>query len=70
MAKWISKAIGKKGALHRSLGISQGKKIPADKLERTVNALEKKEKKGKLTKSELLLLRRANLAKTLKTFHK
>ncbi|MCX5781790.1 MAG: hypothetical protein NT145_03665 [Elusimicrobia bacterium] len=68
--KWIQGAIGKKGALHRSLGISQNKKIPADRLTQTVNALQKKEQKGKLTKSELTLLRRANLAKTLKRFHK
>jgi hypothetical protein len=70
MAKWIQKAIGKKGALHRSLGISQNKKIPTSKLESIVNAMEKKEKKGKLTHAELTLLKRANLAKTLRRFHK
>lgn len=30
--KWIQKAIKKPGALHKELGVPQGKKIPADKL--------------------------------------
>jgi hypothetical protein len=32
MAKWIQKAIKHPGALHRELGIKQGKKIPAKRL--------------------------------------
>ncbi|MEM3609335.1 MAG: hypothetical protein QW076_00290 [Candidatus Anstonellales archaeon] len=68
--KWIQSAINSKGALHKSLGISSKKKIPMDRLEKTVNALEKKEQKQKLSKAELTLLRRANLAKTLRKFHK
>lgn len=55
--KWIAGAIKKKGALHKQLGIPEGKKIPEKKL----NAAAKKG--GKLGK-------RARLAKTLKSFHK
>ena len=55
MAKWIQKAIKKPGALHKQLGVPQGKKIPA----KTLNAAAKKG--GTLGK-------RANLAKTLKKF--
>jgi hypothetical protein len=32
MAKWIQKAIKHPGALHRQLGVPQGKKIPESKL--------------------------------------
>jgi hypothetical protein len=68
--KWIQEAIKKKGALHRSLGIPQNKKIPTSKLESIINAMHKKASKGKLSKSELTLLRRANLAKTLRQLRK
>lgn len=30
--RWIAKAIKKPGALHRSLGVPEGEKIPAKKL--------------------------------------
>lgn len=54
MAKnWIKGAIKKPGALHKQLGVPQGEKIPAKKL----NAVA--EKGGKLG-------RRATLAKTLR----
>lgn len=52
---WIAGAIKKPGALHKELGVSQGKKIPAGKL---ANAAKKGGKEGK----------RANLAKTLASF--
>ena len=55
--KWIQGAIKKPGALHKQLGVSTGKKIPASKL----NAAAKKG--GKLGQ-------RARLAQTLKTFKK
>ncbi len=55
--KWIQKAIKKPGALHKELGIKEGKKIPA----KTLNAAAKKG--GKLGQ-------RARLAKTLKGLHK
>jgi hypothetical protein len=50
---WISKAIKHPGALHRELGVKQGKKIPAKKLAAAAK------KGGKLG-------RRARLAETLK----
>ena len=56
MSHWIQKAIKHPGALHRELGVPQGKKIPASKL----NAAAKKGgKEGK----------RARLAKILKGLH-
>jgi len=55
--KWIQKAIKKPGALHKQLGVPEGKKIPEKKLK----AAEKKG--GKLAK-------RAHLAETLKGLHK
>jgi len=58
MAKfWIQGAIKKKGALHRELGIKQGKKIPAKTL---ASAAKKKGTMGK----------QARLAMTLAKFNK
>lgn len=54
---WIKSAIKKPGALHKEMGIPEGKKIPAKKL----NAAAKKG--GKIGA-------RARLAKTLKKLHK
>jgi hypothetical protein len=51
--KWIQKAISKPGALHKQLGVPEGKKIPAKKLAKAATA------PGKLGQ-------RARLAKTLK----
>ena len=56
--KWIQKAKIKKGALHRELGVPEGKKIPAKKLAKAA-----KSKNPKLRK-------RAELAKTLKKLNK
>ena len=60
MAKkqWIQQALGphSKGKLHRKLGVPEGKKIPASKLNAAA------EKGGKIGKE-------ARLAKTLKKFH-
>lgn len=56
MAKnWIKGAIKKPGALHKQLGVPQGKKIPAGTLNKAAKS------KGKLGQ-------RARLAKTLKGF--
>lgn len=57
--KFIQKAINpsKKGLLHKELGVKQGKKIPAKKLEKASHA------KGKLGQ-------RARFAETLKKLHK
>jgi len=58
MAKWIQKAIKHPGALHRSLGVPKGEKIPQNVL-------------AKATKSKSLALkRRAILAMTLSKLHK
>ena len=51
--KWMQKAFSKnKGKLHRELGVPQGQKIPAAKIEKATHA-----KSGTLRKE-------ANLAKT------
>jgi len=55
--KWIQGAIKKKGALHKELGVPEGKKIPAKKLAKAAKA---PGKEGQ----------RARLAKTLKGFKK
>jgi hypothetical protein len=55
--KWIQSAIKKPGALHKELGVPEGKKIPAKKLK---EAAKKGGKEGK----------RANLALTLKKLNK
>jgi hypothetical protein len=55
--KWIHEAIKKPGALHKELGIPEGKKIPEKKLKAA-------EKKGGVEG------KRARLAETLKSFHK
>ena len=51
--KWIQKAIKKPGALHKQMGVPEGKKIPAKKLAAAAK------KPGKLGQ-------RARLAQTLK----
>ena len=57
MAKhWIQGAIKHPGALHRELGVPQGQKIPAKKLEKAAHA------GGKLGE-------RARLAETLEGMH-
>lgn len=59
MAKnWIKGAIKHPGALHKELGVPQGKKIPAKKLAAAAKSSNPTERK------------RANLAKTLKGFKK
>jgi hypothetical protein len=55
--KWIQKAHIKKGALHKELGVPEGKKIPAKKLEKATK------KPGKVGQ-------RARLAETLEGFRK
>jgi hypothetical protein len=54
---WIQGAIKHPGALHKELGVPEGKKIPAGKLKKAEHA------GGKLGK-------RARLAETLKGFKK
>lgn len=57
MANWISGAIKHPGALHRKLGVPQGKKIPQKKL-------------AKAEKAGGTLTREARLAETLKHLRK
>lgn len=56
--QWIAGAIKSPGALHRDLGVPQGEKIPAKKLERATHS------------ENPTIRKRANLAETLKGFHK
>lgn len=55
---WISGAISKPGALHRALHVPSSKTIPEAKLEKAMHS------------SNQTLRKRANLAKTLKSFHR
>ena len=55
--KWVAKATKNKGALHKDLGVPEGKKIPAKKL-------------NKAAKAGGVEGKRARLAKTLKSFKK
>lgn len=55
---WIAGAIKHKGALHRALGVPEGQKIPASKIEKATHSSNPK------------LAKRARLAQTLKSFHK
>ena len=66
--KWLQKAIKKPGALHKALGISEDKDIPMETINKKIEELHKKQEgEDKLTKKESKMLRRLNLAKTLKT---
>lgn len=56
--KWIQKAIKHPGALHKSLGVPEGKPIPAKKLNKAAKS------------NNPTLAKRANLAKTLKGLNK
>ena len=55
---WIKGAIKKPGALHKSLHVPKGEKIPEAKLEKATHS------------KNPTLRRRANLAETLKGLHK
>jgi len=55
---WIAGAIKHKGALHKELGVPEGKKIPAKKLEKATHS------------NNPTLAKRANLAETLRKLHK
>ena len=56
MGNWIKGAIKHPGALHKELGVPQGKKIPASKL-------------AKAAKAGGVEGKRARLAETLEGFH-
>ena len=54
--KWIKKAVGSKGALHRALGVPEGEKIPAEKMEKAEHS------------ENPTIKKEADLANTLKGF--
>lgn len=56
--KWIQKAIKHPGKLHKELGVAEGKKIPAKKLEKAEHS------------KNPTIRREANLAKTLSKLRK
>jgi hypothetical protein len=56
--KWIQKAIKHPGALHRELGVPQGKKISAKKMAKAAKS------------SNPRIRKQANLAKTLRGLRK
>lgn len=67
--KWIKKAIKNPGKLHKQLGVPEDEDIPMDKITSKIEELSKKaEGDDKLSKKELKLFRRLNLAKTMKKF--
>ena len=53
MANWIKEATKNKGGLHRSLGIPEGKTIPAKAINKATHS------------TNPLVVKQANLAKTL-----
>ena len=55
--KWIQGAIKHPGALHKSLGVPQGQKIPISKIRKAANS------------SDPTLRKRAQLALTLEKMH-
>jgi hypothetical protein len=57
-ALWIQGAIKHKGALHKSLGVPSGKKIPLTKIKKAEHS------------SSPVLRKRAHLAETLRKFHR
>jgi len=69
--KWIQKAIKRKGALRKKMGVKKGEKIPPEKLTKTITTLAKKGEGPKtMTKPELQTFKQAVLAKTLKKLKK
>jgi len=65
MGNFISGMHLKKGALHKSLGVPQAKKIPPALIDKKLGALKKKSKGDKkLSASEIKLSKRLTLAKT------
>jgi len=49
--KWIEKAIKKPGALHKELGVPEGKKIPAKKLAAAAKKPGKEGQRGRLAET-------------------
>jgi hypothetical protein len=65
--KWIKGAIKHPGALRAEMGVKEGEKIPASKLNAKISRLHEKSESGKkLTEAERKNLKRAVMARTLK----
>jgi hypothetical protein len=62
--KWLKKAIKNPGALHAALDVPEEDTIPMSKIDDKIDYLHNKVDR---TKKETKLLRRLNLAKTLKS---
>lgn len=68
---FIQAAVKKPGALRRSVEINEGDAIPAKEITSKISSLKKKsEGDKKLTNPESTMLKRLNLAQTLKRFGK
>jgi len=67
--KWIKGAIKEEGSLRAYFGVGKEETIPVGRLNALISRLQTKAKgKAKLSERELSLLRKANLAKTLRKF--
>ena len=70
-SNWIAGAIEHKGALKKDLGLDADKKVTTSLITKEIDKLKEKDKDERkpgiqgLTKSDLHLLKRLNLAKTL-----
>lgn len=65
--KWMQKAFGAHpGALHKAIGVPQGKKIPTDRLGALQGKLRKKSASGTINKKQSKMLKRVNLAMRVK----
>lgn len=63
--KWIAKAIGKPGSLHKALGVPQGEKIPASKLAVKPGDSPKLKKKKILAKTLKKIVRKKKMGESL-----
>lgn len=72
MPKWIQKAVGKEGSLHKQMGVPEGEKIPKGHMSKVMNA--EMGEKVMLGKKNVrvtgLLKKRVALAQTLKKMKK
>ena len=59
---FMQSAVKHPGALHRSMGVKKGQKIPTARLQSKARTLHKKAQKGKLTLQQRKLDSRVNLA--------
>jgi hypothetical protein len=66
--KWIQDVMQEPGSLSKELGIPEEENIPLSRIQDEIKKLkDKRESEGKLSASDLSLLRKLYLARTLKT---